>query len=133
MSPSPPSRKGFTLIEVSLAIALIAVGLTVAVLVYNEYTTWAQANADRENARNLVAAVAHYRVASNRAIVDTGFVVGPVTTTRAQIIYDQIASGTGLPGGVMIVPPGYRLPSGVAFPVDWNESASGVFAPIPSN
>lgn len=126
------SSKGFTLIEIAMAIALVAIGLTVAVLGYNGYQSWARGNAEKQNAQTLVNAVTQFKTLGG---VITGTAADPMTLTRANAIYAQLDGDlSGLVGSadpIEIVPAGFQLPTSASFPDGWGESALGVFEPIP--
>ena len=113
------SIKGFTLIEVSMAIALVAIGLTVGILGYNGYQSWATTNAAAENTQNLANAVAQYKALGgtvstlHTALGSTD--AAPVTNGIATAVYGVIKAGAGLPSGVAIVPSTFTLPSGASF------------------
>ena len=129
------SIKGFTLIEVSMAIALVAIGLTVGILGYNGYQSWATTNAAAENSQNLANAVAQYKalggdtVALNTALGATNHAA--VTKSIANAVYAVIADTTtnGLPSGVHIVPTTFVLPATAAFNGTVDNVANSIVLP----
>lgn len=120
-----------------MAIALVAIGLTVSVLGYTGYQDWAWAQSQRTNALALTSAVTQAR--SHGIIVDGNGNVFPlvVTASRANQIFSQISgpisTGGGLaPGTVEILPVGFALKSGASLPSGWHEVSPGLFEePIP--
>ncbi len=127
--------RAFTLIEVTLAIALVAIGLSVAALAYIGYNSWGKDTAAHSNAVNLVTAVAQ---ANSHGLLVTGnghtFPV-TVNVARANEIYAQISGPITAVGGqaaiVQIIATGYQLPTNASLPTGWSETAPGVFGPIP--
>lgn len=132
MNSSLKSRKGFTLIEVAMAIALVAIGLTVGVLGYNGYQAWAAETAAKENAQNLVSAVAQAR-ALGEAPTLADSAGATITVTEANAIYAQI-DGDITPDGasapVQIVPAGFQLPASATFPSGFR-AVGGLLTPLP--
>ena len=126
------TSQAFTLVEVAMAVALVAIGIVVAGLAYRGYSQWAVEHASRENAQNLVNAVIHAR-AQGVSIAGNGHTFPlAVTVTRANEIYGQIDGPIATAGGVVqILPEGYTVIHEDVFPSGWMETSPGIFAPIP--
>lgn len=132
MIPSPASRRGFTLIDVAMAIALVVIGIGVVGLSYAGYRDWGLDQARRTNAQNLVNAVLQAR--AQGVSVDGNGNTFPlvVTLTRANQIYAQISGSlTVVNGTVQIVPVGFAITEEEVLPVGWVENSPGSFGPIP--
>ncbi len=122
-------KSGFTLIEISMAIALVAIGLTVSVLGFTGYQSWATGNAKGQNARNLAEALIQYKgnggSGSFTAAAYTT-TTAAMTITQAQAIVDIVSTGAGLPAGTAIFPAGYKLPTGSQYPIGFIVDNAGI-------
>ena len=74
------SKKGFTLVELMVVVAILAILVAVAIPVYNSVTTNAEKNACLANARTIDSAILQYNADSGNA---TKIVLG--TTAMATV------------------------------------------------
>lgn len=128
-----PTARGYTIIEVTMVISLVAIGLAVAALGYRGYREWAFNQAAQRNANVLVMAVLQAK--SHGVSVSSGGNTFPrvVTITRANEIFAEIGGPISIDGSsVEILPSGFAFAPHQELPPNWRELSPGIFEPIPN-
>lgn len=78
------SQKGFSLVELAVVIVIIGILVAIAVPIFANMQSTAQANADRANAANGVSMIAAEIAASNS---------GQITVADADLVLDDLSDG----------------------------------------